>query len=282
MGIPCQASPWSLAGTTSFNDVEVKVCNSFFLLVRSLDRSKKSSQDVKVFSFFLLIFSSLAELQSAHKSRTSSLDRSSIIYLDSKTIMTSFNSAPAPTLEHVANIHLDLAAGIAGGNTPKGTTIWIPITGGTITSPDNHEDDNTNTTTPRLDLRVLPGGGDYPTLHAHDGILSLDISFVATSAPAPTGSSNANVNAGAGDLFRFQNTGFITLDDEVADLLLRGCGSDTVFGAQDVRESITCNTSSEPFRWLNFATLVAQGRLLARDGQLGAIEFRVFRFVARG
>lgn len=32
---------------------------------------------------------------------------------------------------------------------------------------------------------------------------------------------------------------------------------------------------------LNFASMVAQGRLLERDGGLGVIECKVFRFVAQ-
>ncbi|RDW70392.1 hypothetical protein BP5796_08789 [Coleophoma crateriformis] len=168
------------------------------------------------------------------------------------------SSLPLPTLEHIANIHLDLADAIPSGETPKGTTMWIEITGGTIKSPES--------ASPALNLRVLPGGGDYPTLHAADGMLSLDIHMVA-------------LDTTTNDVFRFQNTGFITLDEETDALLLKGQGKSTEFGSNDVRETITCNTGSKQFGWMNYATMVAQGRLLERNGGLGGIEFRVFRFV---
>ncbi|CAG8958019.1 hypothetical protein HYFRA_00000362 [Hymenoscyphus fraxineus] len=167
-----------------------------------------------------------------------------------------------PKLEHIADIHLDLSPALPSGTTPKGTTLWIPITGGTIKSP------SPSTTSPKLNLTVLPGGGDYPTLHATDGVLSLDVNLVA-------------IDEETKDLFRFQNSGYITLDEEVSALLLEGKGRSTEFGEKDVRETITCNTGSKDFGWMNFGTMVAQGRLLERDGGLGGIEFRVFRFVAQ-
>lgn len=98
-------------------------------------------------------------------------------------------------------------------------------------------------------------------------MLTLDINVLA-------------VDTVTNELFRFRNTGAIAVDEEVG-LLFEGKGKTTEFGEKDVRETITCNTSSEKFGWMNFATMVAQGRLLERDGGLGGIEFRVFRMVVR-
>lgn len=138
--------------------------------------------------------------------------------------------------------------------------MWISITGGTIISPPS--------ASPQLNLRVLPdSGGDYPTLHSNYNMLTLDINVLA-------------VDTVTNELFRFRNTGAIAVDEEVG-LLFEGKGKTTEFGEKDVRETITCNTSSEKFGWMNFATMVAQGRLLERDGGLGGIEFRVFRMVVR-
>lgn len=100
-------------------------------------------------------------------------------------------------------------------------------------------------------------------------MLSLDVNLVA-------------VDDATNDVFRFQNTGFITLDDDVKKLLLEGKGTGTEFGEKDIRETITCNTGSEVWGWMNFATMVAQGRFLERDGGLAGIEFRVFRVVVNG
>jgi hypothetical protein len=98
-------------------------------------------------------------------------------------------------------------------------------------------------------------------------MLTLDVNFQA-------------VDTSTNELFRFKNTGAITVDADIGLLFEnKGKGIPMAFGEKDVRETITCNTSSEKFGWMNFATMVAQGRLIERDWGLGGIEFRVFKMV---
>ncbi|KAF2091005.1 hypothetical protein K490DRAFT_62336 [Saccharata proteae CBS 121410] len=171
-------------------------------------------------------------------------------------------SGPSPRLEHVANIHLDLAPAVSGGETPRGKTNWFEILGGTISSVPG--------ASKAMELQVLPGGGDYTTLFAEHGVLSLDIHMVAKDA----------LN---GDLFRFQNSGFIHVNNENVGNILLGSkeAKTTEFGEADVFERITCNTSSTEHGWMNFAVMVAQGRLLVSDGKFVGIEFRVFKMLAK-
>ncbi|KAK9384637.1 hypothetical protein V1515DRAFT_582781 [Lipomyces mesembrius] len=99
--------------------------------------------------------------------------------------------SPAPRLEHVANMHIDLAPAIRGGSTPRGDTNWTATTGGTIEAVNSD-----------LQAKILPGGGDYTTVYASAGVIGLDVHMVAQD--------NARK-----DIFRFHNKGFISIDAEI-------------------------------------------------------------------
>jgi hypothetical protein len=55
---------------------------------------------------------------------------------------------PPPTLEHVCDLAVTIAAPVEVGHTPAGLRRMIPITGGTVTGP-------------RLNGKVLAGGADF-------------------------------------------------------------------------------------------------------------------------
>ncbi|KAJ6567593.1 hypothetical protein DFH09DRAFT_1034058 [Mycena vulgaris] len=168
-------------------------------------------------------------------------------------------TSPAlPRLAHIVDIHIDLASPAPGGVTPHGGPVnFFEITGGLITSAANSLHGG------GLSATILPGGGDYTTLHAAAGVVTLDINMVARDA--------------AGTLYRFQNSGFIHLTESIAKVLMGAPDAEaTEFGEEGVFETIRCNTSSEEHGWLNFATVVAQGRLVVEDAKLKGIQFRAF------
>ncbi|KAK9427248.1 hypothetical protein V1505DRAFT_380805 [Lipomyces doorenjongii] len=166
--------------------------------------------------------------------------------------------SPAPRLEHVANMHLDLASAIRGGSTPRGEKNWTAITGGTLDAVGSN-----------LHAKILPGGGDYTTLYASEGVIELDVQMVAQ-------------DIATNDIFRFQNKGFIAIDAEIGKILTRDKeAKSTEFGEASALNSITCNTSSKEHAWLNFSILVGQGRLIVEAGKLVGIEIRVFKMEAK-
>lgn len=82
---------------------------------------------------------------------------------------------PAPTLEHVADLRVQVAAPIEAGQVQglnsRGRRRIIPITGGTLTGP-------------RLSGRILPGGADFQ-LVVSETSADLDARYlIAIDAPA--------------------------------------------------------------------------------------------------
>ncbi|AWN48411.1 DUF3237 domain-containing protein [Methylobacterium terrae] len=71
---------------------------------------------------------------------------------------------PAPTLTHVFDARIDVAAPVEVGITAAGSRRVIAITGGTVTGPG-------------LAGRVMPGGADYQTIAA-DGLTRLHARYV--------------------------------------------------------------------------------------------------------
>lgn len=60
---------------------------------------------------------------------------------------------PAPELEHLATLIVDVGAPQEIGHTPGGRRRVIPITGGTVTG--------------QLSGRILPGGADFQAIRSH-------------------------------------------------------------------------------------------------------------------
>jgi hypothetical protein len=71
---------------------------------------------------------------------------------------------PAPTLEHVADLDVRVAAAVEIGAVAAGTRRVIAITGGTVAGP-------------RLSGRILPGGADFQLIRA-DGVAELHARYV--------------------------------------------------------------------------------------------------------
>ncbi|KAJ7729969.1 hypothetical protein B0H16DRAFT_1469837 [Mycena metata] len=175
--------------------------------------------------------------------------------------ITLTTNPPLPRLAHVVDLHVDLASPVPGGVTHYGGPVnFFEITGGRITSAAGSPHAGT------LDATILTGGGDYITMYPTAGVATLDINMVARDT--------------AGTLYRFQNTGFIHLSEEIGKVLVGAPDAvGTEFGEQKIFETIRCTTSGEEHGWLNFATVVAQGRLVVENTTLKAIEFRGFELL---
>lgn len=168
-------------------------------------------------------------------------------------------TGPIPSMEHIADMRVDIARPISGGVTPLGIRNWFGFTGGTLTSVSSSS---------KLHATVLPGGGDYSLFHQDAGVIRLDINMLAMD-------SNQ-------DLFKFHNTGFIKLDQYTTPLVLGTPGAkSTEFGDSEVVESITIETQSKEWGWLNFETLIGQVKMVAEEGILTAFEIRVFKIAMK-
>jgi hypothetical protein len=72
---------------------------------------------------------------------------------------------PPPSLEHLCDLAVTIAAPIEVGHTPAGLRRMIPITGGTVTGP-------------QLNGRVLPGGADFQLILSQGTQAHLDARYV--------------------------------------------------------------------------------------------------------
>lgn len=72
---------------------------------------------------------------------------------------------PAPTLEHLCDVAVAIAAPVEVGPTPAGFRRLIPITGGTVTGA-------------ALNGRVLPGGADFQLIVGDGTQAQLDARYV--------------------------------------------------------------------------------------------------------
>jgi len=70
-----------------------------------------------------------------------------------------------PTLEHLCDLAVTIAAPIEVGQTPAGLRRMIPITGGTVTGP-------------HMNGRVLPGGADFQLIWSNGTQAHLDARYV--------------------------------------------------------------------------------------------------------
>jgi hypothetical protein len=79
--------------------------------------------------------------------------------------MTMNLTLPPPTLEHICDLAVTIAAPVEVGHTPAGLRRMIPITGGTVTGP-------------RVNGKVLAGGADFQLILGGGTQAHLDARYV--------------------------------------------------------------------------------------------------------
>ena len=79
--------------------------------------------------------------------------------------LTMNKTLPPPTLEHLCDLAVTIAAPIEVGQTPAGLRRMIPITGGTVTGP-------------RMNGQVLSGGADFQLILSDGTQAHLDARYV--------------------------------------------------------------------------------------------------------
>lgn len=186
-------------------------------------------------------------------------------------------SVQPPKLTHIATTHLDLSPAATLGShpvlKPAGSfQRFIPIPTGTLTF---HSSPTGSDSTRDLVLDIVPGSShDLVTAHPSLGVVSLDISLLFTTNP--TGDEKPT-------FFRFSDRGTPALDSLTGKILQSHPEArSTEFGECPIFEVVKCQTDSEEFGWLNWVTLIGQGRFLVGDNGEGGkkligVEFQIFK-----
>jgi hypothetical protein len=138
-------------------------------------------------------------------------------------------AAPVPSLRHVFSLRGELAAPLEYGQIEGLRKRFIPVTGGTVTGP-------------RLQGRVLGGGGDWQSV-APDGVSHVHARY--------------SIEASDGTLIAVTNSGVRTASPEVMAKLVAGIevGSDEYY----FRTSPVFEVAPGPHEWLRRHLFVARG-----------------------
>ncbi len=135
----------------------------------------------------------------------------------------------APTLEHVFDARIDVAAPVEVGVTVAGARRVIAITGGTVSGP-------------ALTGRVMPGGADYQTI-AGDGLTRLHARYV--------------IEAEGGALVYVENTGLRFGPPEALERLRRSEPVDPALIY--FRTAPRFETAAPHLAWLQTSLFLATG-----------------------
>jgi hypothetical protein len=138
-------------------------------------------------------------------------------------------AAPAPQLTHVFSLRGELAPPLEYGQIEGLRKRFIPVTGGTVSGP-------------RLQGRVLPGGGDWQSIGA-DGLSHVHARY--------------SIQADDGTVIGVTNAGVRTASAAVMEKLVAGIevGPDEYY----FRTSPAFEVAAGPHEWLRRHLFVARG-----------------------
>ena len=132
----------------------------------------------------------------------------------------------APTLEHVADLTIDIGEAVEIGSTPLGTRRVIPILGGRATGP-------------RLTGAVRPGGADFQVLRP-DGVTELQARYVVATAEGLVYVENSGIRHGSPEAMERLRRGELVDPSEIY-----------------FRTTPRFETAAESLRWLTTRLFVA-------------------------
>ena len=135
--------------------------------------------------------------------------------------MSAFDSIAAPTLEHFADLRIEVGVPQVLGNSPRGLRRVVPITGGEAIGHGWR-------------ARVLPGGSDFQLI-VSDTLSELDARY--------------GLETDAGDLVYVHNSAMRSAPPEVMGRLLRGEPVDP--SQVYFRCSPRFETASASLKWIN-------------------------------
>jgi hypothetical protein len=150
--------------------------------------------------------------------------------------MTMNLTLPPPTLEHLCDLAVTIAAPVEVGQTPAGLRRMIPITGGTVTGP-------------RVNGKVLAGGADFQLILGGGTQAHLDARYV--------------IELGDGSRVFVQNTALRVASLENSQRIMNGqpVNPDEVY----FRCQPKLEATSPQWAWLSESQFIGVGRR-APDG----------------
>jgi hypothetical protein len=150
--------------------------------------------------------------------------------------MTMNLTLPPPTLEHLCDLAVTIAAPVEVGQTPAGLRRMIPITGGTVTGP-------------RVNGKVLAGGADFQLILGGGTQAHLDARYV--------------IELDDGSRVFVQNTALRVASLENSQRIMNGqpVNPDEVY----FRCQPKLEATSAPWAWLSESQFIGVGRR-APDG----------------
>ena len=166
--------------------------------------------------------------------RVGRLDKSALAFELENLTMN--KTLPPPTLEHLCDLAVTIAAPIEVGQTPAGLRRMIPITGGTVTGP-------------HMNGRVLPGGADFQLILSGGTQAHLDARYV--------------IELDDGSRVWVQNTALRVASAEDSLRIMRGekVDPDAVY----FRCQPQFETAAAPWAWLHESQYIGTGQR-APDG----------------
>ncbi|HEY5640887.1 MAG TPA: DUF3237 domain-containing protein [Dehalococcoidia bacterium] len=148
---------------------------------------------------------------------------------------------PEPRLEHLYDMHVDLAAPQVIGAAPAGHRQIFIVTGGSFEGP-------------RIKGTIFPGGGDWALMRT-DGAIQLDV--------------RATVETDDGALIYAAYSGLIILSPEV---LARIMGGENVpLSEYYFYTNPMFQTAAEDYAWLNETIAIGRGKVIP-----GGVEYRAW------
>jgi hypothetical protein len=149
--------------------------------------------------------------------------------------------APAPKLEHLFDVHVDLEAPQVVGATPQGMRQIFVVKGGTIDGS-------------RVKGKAMPGGGDWALIRS-DGAVQLDI--------------RATVQTDDGAFIYMTYGGLIVAEPAVFGRLLQG--DDVPLGEYYFYVNPMFQTGAPQYAWLNKLIALGRGKVVP-----GGVEYPVW------
>lgn len=173
------------------------------------------------------------------------------------------SSLSFPRLELITTLRLDLGPKGPEKSNGQNPSFWFNIVGGATLRPD------ASPSAPNLE--ILPGSGDFATHHPEHNVLSLDVGIIAKEKST-------------GDLYMLKCHGSVDTSCKKVQQILSGekTAESTQYGEGSMIETVTWTTESNEFRWMKFACLFADGRLIVENGTFVAVELRLFKVGGSG
>ncbi|KAL9629229.1 MAG: hypothetical protein Q9164_006967 [Protoblastenia rupestris] len=175
-----------------------------------------------------------------------------------------------PRLVHIGDIRFEIGDTSLAGDTPRGTFLYVPITGGYFNTvfPLPAGVGIRSSVTEGLRAKILQGGSDYPLVYKNQ-LTEINVNTVAQGINTP-------------HIFRITSYGLCEWNPLVFSMIrAEPDARSSQFGEVNSWQVFRINTDSADYAWLNFALIIGQEKLIYEDGRLAATRMKLYQFLVR-